>query len=110
MNEAIPLMQHSSTSCLFCFAESVFNHRFCFLCSASRIKIEGSIVIPVPLFHVLDGKNSRDYVARVEPSAVGGHKIAEFLLDVIKRPHETVKLIDKTHVTAPRNALISERK
>lgn len=49
----------------------------------SRIQIPGCEVIPVPLFHVLDGKNSSDYVARVEPSASGGKKIAHYLLDII---------------------------
>jgi len=54
--------------------------------ATSRIRIEGSEVIPVPLFHVLDGKNTEDYVARVEPSALGGKKMAEYLLDVIDNP------------------------
>jgi hypothetical protein len=40
-------------------------------------------VIPVPLFHALDGKLSREYVERVEPSSQGGRKMAEFLLDII---------------------------
>ena len=39
----------------------------------------------MPLFNVLDGKNSNDYIARVEPSATGGRKMAEFLLDIIHR-------------------------
>lgn len=51
-----------------------------------RIRIPGSEVIPVPLFNVLDGKRSEDFVARVEPSALGGQKMAEFLLDHIQRP------------------------
>lgn len=48
-----------------------------------NIKISGTQVIPVPLFIPLDGKNSRDYIARVEPSAQGGEKMAEFLLKMI---------------------------
>jgi len=51
--------------------------------ATSRIQIKGSEVIPVPLFNVLDGKCSDDYVARVEPSAIGGEKMAEFLLDIV---------------------------
>ena len=47
----------------------------------SEIQIAGTDVIPVPLFHALNGKNSSDYVARVEPSSQGGRKMAEFLLD-----------------------------
>jgi hypothetical protein len=49
----------------------------------SKIQIPGTQVIPVPFFHALDGKDSRDYVARVEPSSQGGRKMAEFLLDII---------------------------
>ena len=37
----------------------------------------------MPLFHALDGKTTRDYVARVEPSSQGGKKMAEYLLDMI---------------------------
>jgi hypothetical protein len=48
--------------------------------ATSRIQIPGSQVIPVPLFHVLDGKNTDDYVQRVEPSPSGGRKMAEYLL------------------------------
>jgi hypothetical protein len=50
------------------------------------ISIPGSEVIAVPLFNVLDGKNSRDYIARVEPSSHGGRKMAEYLLDIIDSP------------------------
>lgn len=49
----------------------------------SKIQIPGTQVIPVPLFNALDGTQSRDYVARVEPSSIGGRKMAEFLLDII---------------------------
>jgi hypothetical protein len=52
--------------------------------AVSTIRIPGSRVVPVPLFNVLDGKNSEDYVARVEPSAAGGKKMAEFFLDLIR--------------------------
>lgn len=48
-----------------------------------RITIPGTEVIPVPLFEVLDGKHSNDYVARVEPSSQGGRKMAGFLLDIM---------------------------
>lgn len=52
----------------------------------SQIKIEGTEVIPIPLFNALDGKCSQDYVARVEPSAIGGKKMAEYLMDAIDNP------------------------
>lgn len=50
----------------------------------SSIRIPGSEVIPVPLFHTLDGTRTEDYVARVEPSASGGRKMAEYLLDAMR--------------------------
>jgi len=39
----------------------------------------------VPLFHALDGKDSNDYVARVEPSPRGGRKMPEFILNLIEK-------------------------
>ena len=51
---------------------------------ARKITIPGTEVIPVPFFNVLDGKNSADYIARVEPSSQGGKKMAEYILDVIE--------------------------
>ena len=48
-----------------------------------NISIPGSQVIPVGLFNVLDGKSPEDYVARVEPSPVGGDKLAEYILHMI---------------------------
>ena len=36
----------------------------------------------LPLFRVLDGKDTRDYCQRVEPSAEGGRKMAGAILDV----------------------------
>ncbi len=71
----------------------------------SRIEIQGSEVIPVPLFNVLDGKCSDDYVARVEPSAIGGKKMAEYLLDVMEHPVKA--RIDK--VAAPTSSLMENR-
>lgn len=38
-------------------------------------------LVPVPLFEALDGKDTTDYAARVEPSAQGGAKLARLLLD-----------------------------
>jgi hypothetical protein len=49
--------------------------------AVSEIKIEGVEVVHVPLFEVLDGGDTRDYVARVEPSERGGEKMAEYILD-----------------------------
>jgi hypothetical protein len=83
----------------------------CALCRSfvhSTIRIKGSEVIPVPLFNALDGKNSNDYIARVEPSAAGGRKMAEFLLDIIDSPSGT--LAAENRVNAPTTGLMSQRK
>lgn len=49
-----------------------------------NICIEGTRVVPVPLFESLSGKTSSDYVARVEPSPSGGRKMAEQILALIE--------------------------
>ncbi len=48
-----------------------------------RIRIEGTKTVPIALYKALDGKNTQDYEARVEPSAIGGEKIASLLMDSI---------------------------
>jgi hypothetical protein len=72
----------------------------------SSIRIPGSQVIPVPLFTRLDGTRSEDYVARVEPSAIGGRKMAEFLLEIIHSEHDA--MIGTTS-SAPTASFISGR-
>merc|ERR1719159_2061545 len=57
--------------------EAAFKH------ATSRIRISGTEVIPFPLFRVLNGKTTSDYVQRVEPSPSGGCKMASALLEVI---------------------------
>ena len=74
-----------------------------------RIRIEGSEVIPVPLFNVLDGKQSQHYVARVEPSALGGERMAEFLLDHILPDAEAVKTHFGGGIPAPATRLMADR-
>ena len=72
-----------------------------------NIRVPGSQVIPVPLFQVLDGKITDDFVARVEPSAIGGSKMAEFILDVIDN-HNNSAVVAATPA-APSSALIQGR-
>ncbi|CAK9052889.1 unnamed protein product, partial [Durusdinium trenchii] len=43
----------------------------------SQINIPNTTVVPLPLYEVLDGKDTQDYVARVEPSDQGGAKLAQ---------------------------------
>ena len=54
-----------------------------FIYAISRIKIPGVQVIPFPMFRILDGKTTEDYVQRVEPSDQGGHKLAQALAPII---------------------------
>ena len=77
--------------------------------ATSKIKIEGSQVIPVPLFNVLDGKRSEDYVARVEPSALGGERMAEFLLDHIQRDVGSAGGSFGGDIPAPATSLMADR-
>jgi hypothetical protein len=69
-----------------------------------RVRIPGTVVIPVPLYHALDGKRNEDFVARVEPSALGGKKMAEFILDIIKHPVPVEAL-----TVAPSTSYMAER-
>ena len=57
--------------------------RAVFNLATRRIRIPGTEVVAMPLFEVLDGSCSEDYVQRVEPSPTGGRKIAAALIDAI---------------------------
>lgn len=46
-----------------------------------KIRIGGAKVTPVKLSTVLDGKNTSDYLQRVEPSVEGGRKLAMFFIE-----------------------------
>jgi hypothetical protein len=52
--------------------------------ATKKINIPGTVVVPVPLFQVLDGKNPEDYVGRVEPSDLGGRKMSKLLWSSIQ--------------------------
>ena len=45
-----------------------------------RIRIAGTTVVPIALADALDGRDTRDYHQRVEPSIQGGRKIARLIL------------------------------
>lgn len=49
----------------------------------SQIKIDGTEVVPVPMYEVMDGSDTNDYVQRVEPSSQGGEKMAKLFLSKI---------------------------
>ena len=57
--------------------------RKAFEMASKKIYIRGAKITPFPLFKVLNGKNHRDYIQRVEPSSQGGRKMANAFLDVI---------------------------
>ena len=52
-------------------------------CATKQIKLANITIVPIPLFKCLDGNDTSDYVARVEPSDTGGMKMASFILDRI---------------------------
>lgn len=58
----------------------------CFMNGTCGIQIEGTRVVPVPLFQCMDGKDSRDYAERVEPSERGGHKMAQAVVGAAMGP------------------------
>lgn len=50
--------------------------------ATSKIKINGTEIIPVPMYEMMNGKHSNDYVDRVEPSSIGGAKLASGFVDL----------------------------
>lgn len=52
--------------------------------ATKKIQFEGVETIAVPFFTVMDGKTSGDYCERVEPSAQGGSKMAQIIMDAIE--------------------------
>jgi len=51
--------------------------------ATSSIWIEGSCVVPIPLFDVLDADDASHYVQRVEPSSLGGQLMAAEFINYI---------------------------
>jgi len=47
------------------------------------VQVDGTKVVYLPLFKVLDGNDTSDYVERVEPSVVGGEKMGKEIWRVI---------------------------
>eukprot|EP00960_Hanusia_phi_P045023 756983-Hanusia_phi.AAC.3 len=87
-----------ANSALFCLcyhcAPGILQYRMrvAYDLGVSRVKIPGvRELIPIHLADALDGKDTRDYVARVEPSIAGGRKIACLILSKLG-------LIESKHV------------
>ena len=53
------------------------------------IRIAGTEVHPLPLFTVLDGKTTRDYAQRVEPSPQGGRKLGQAIVKAVLEQTQT---------------------
>lgn len=51
--------------------------------ATKRIQIPGTEVVAFPLFRVLDGSDTGDYLQRVEPSPAGSAKMGRALTDVV---------------------------
>lgn len=51
-----------------------------------KVHLPGTTVVPIALYEALDGKNTADYVQRVEPSAAGGRKMAKLIVEALE-PH-----------------------
>lgn len=49
----------------------------------SQISIPGVEVVPLPLYEILDGKDTTDYVSRVEPSVKGGEKMGRAIANCL---------------------------
>ena len=57
--------------------------RHVFRFATQRIHLDGVPVLALPLFDVLDGSDTRDYVERVEPSPTGGAKLAAAIVEAV---------------------------
>ena len=55
--------------------------RLMFEQGTTQIKVSGVPVVTVPMYEALDGKDTKDYEQRVEPSSKGGAKLAKLILD-----------------------------
>lgn len=73
------LNYNSNPEKLQCAIEQMFIHATC------QIKIPGCEIIPFPMFKVLDGKDTNDYIDRVEPSNQGGNKLAVAFCNMINK-------------------------
>ena len=52
--------------------------------ATSKIEIVGTEIIPFAMYSVLNGKDTLDYVQRVEPSSLGGVKLANAFVQALK--------------------------
>jgi hypothetical protein len=78
MDKALGLLQYNTKPVIVQTAiEAIYNNSIC------NIKVKGTNIVPCPVFQVLDGKTTSDYVGRVEPSSTGGEKMAEMFVNIL---------------------------
>merc|ERR1711908_143519 len=53
--------------------------------ATTRVSLPDVTVVPLPLYSVLDGKDTGDYCQRVEPSIAGGRKMAQYIAAAIQK-------------------------
>jgi len=51
--------------------------------ASKDLHIDGTVIEMFPLFKVLDGKDTDDYVQRVEPSVIGGKKMGTAIVEAL---------------------------
>lgn len=75
-----------------------------FKLATQRVRVPGTEVVAVPLYEAMNGKNTRDYCQRVEPSPQGAAKMSSLLLDYLEHREQGLTL-------SPREAAVevSER-
>jgi len=59
--------------------------------ATSKIRVDGTQVLPCALYEVMDGKDASDYVQRAEPSVQGGRKMAKLIIELL----EEAGVVDK---------------
>eukprot|EP00457_Paulinella_chromatophora_P007732 gb/GEZN01007756.1/.p1 GENE.gb/GEZN01007756.1/~~gb/GEZN01007756.1/.p1 ORF type:complete len:394 (+),score=65.26 gb/GEZN01007756.1/:130-1182(+) len=64
-----------------------------FLQATQAIRLRGTEVVPVPLFQILNPKDTTDYDNRVEPSAKGGEKMARAFYDILFKGLNSAKSV-----------------
>ena len=65
--------------------------RTVFALATQKISVDGVEVRAFPLFEVLDGKTTEDYVQRVEPSSQGGEKMGRALVDFVEQELKAIR-------------------
>eukprot|EP00435_Cladocopium_sp_Y103_P014318 s968_g3.t1 len=76
--------------CYTCFPSMLQRRmRLVFELGTSRIQVPGTEIVPISLADALDGRCTEDYHQRVEPSVIGGQKMARLILHRLGWPCQT---------------------